>query len=57
MKIRALASLSGAVGDQTEGDEFSVDAATAKSLFDRGLAEEVKDAPAPKGDKADKAKE
>ncbi|RMN87252.1 hypothetical protein ALQ50_02933 [Pseudomonas coronafaciens pv. coronafaciens] len=52
MKIRALASLSGAVGDQTEGDEFSVDAATAKSLFDRGLAEEVRDAPAPKAEKA-----
>ncbi|KPW88762.1 MULTISPECIES: hypothetical protein [Pseudomonas syringae group] len=52
MKVRALASLSGAVGDQNTGDEFSVDAATAKSLIDRGLVEEVKDTPAPKADKA-----
>ncbi|EGH74405.1 hypothetical protein [Pseudomonas syringae] len=52
MKVRALASLSGAVGDQAEGDEFSVDAARAKSLIDRGLVEEVKDTPVPKADKA-----
>ncbi|WP_201025297.1 hypothetical protein [Pseudomonas syringae] len=52
MKVRALASLSGAVGDQNTGDEFSVDAARAKSLIERGLVEEVKDAPAPKADKA-----
>jgi len=52
MKVRALASLSGAVGDQNTGDEFSVDAARAKSLIERGLVEEVKDAPAPKVDKA-----
>ncbi|MEE4915763.1 hypothetical protein V2K41_15930 [Pseudomonas alliivorans] len=52
MKVRALASFSGAAGDRTAGDEFSVDATVAKSLIDRSLAEEVKDPSAPKADKA-----
>ncbi|KPW62573.1 Uncharacterized protein ALO80_03143 [Pseudomonas caricapapayae] len=52
MKVKAIANFSGAVGDQAEGDEFSVDAARAKSLIERGLVEEVKDAPVPKADKA-----
>ncbi|WP_180191778.1 hypothetical protein [Pseudomonas syringae] len=52
MNVRALANISGAVGERTTGDEFTVDAATAKSLIERGLIEEVKNTPAPKADKA-----
>ncbi|WP_187292087.1 hypothetical protein [Pseudomonas syringae] len=52
MNVRALATISGAVGERTAGDEFTVDAATAKSLIDRGLVEEVKSTSAPKVDKA-----
>ncbi|RMM85916.1 Prophage PssSM-03, Orf23 [Pseudomonas coronafaciens pv. coronafaciens] len=52
MNVRALATISGAVGERTAGDEFTVDAATAKSLIDRGLAEEVKNTPTPKTEKA-----
>lgn len=52
MKVRALGNLSGTVGDRVEGEEFVVDATTAQSLIDRGVVEEIKDAPAPKVYKA-----
>ena len=43
MKVRALADLSGTVGDRAAGDEFVTDATTAKSLIDRGLVAEAED--------------
>jgi len=43
MKVRALADLSGTVGDRAAGEEFATDATTAKSLIDRGLVVEIKD--------------
>lgn len=56
MKVRALADLSGTVGDPAAGDEFVTDATTAQSLIDRGLVAKVdEDASAPA--KPAKAKE
>ncbi|SEO42741.1 hypothetical protein [Pseudomonas sp. Snoq117.2] len=53
MKVRALASLSGAVGDREPGDEFDVKAEDGRQLIERGLVVEV-DAkttkPAPKAE-------
>lgn len=43
MKVRALADLSGTVGDRAAGDEFVTDATTAQSLIDRGLVAKVDD--------------
>ena len=43
MKVRALAELSGTVGDRAAGEEFTTDATTGRSLIDRGLVEEIKD--------------
>ncbi|WP_286917797.1 MULTISPECIES: hypothetical protein [Pseudomonas] len=43
MKVRALADLSGTVGDRAAGDEFVTDATTAQSLIDRGLAAKIED--------------
>lgn len=43
MKVRALADLSGTVGDHAAGDEFVTDATTAQSLIDRGLVAKVDD--------------
>lgn len=61
MKVRALASLSGAVGDREPGDEFDVKSEEGRQLIERGLVVEV-DAkttkPAPKTTKpAPKAEE
>lgn len=56
MKVRALADLSGTVGDRATGDEFVTDATTAQSLIDRGLVAKVdEDSSAPA--KPAKAKE
>lgn len=56
MKVRALADLSGTVGDRAAGDEFVTDATTAQSLIDRGLVAKVdEDSSAPA--KPAKAKE
>lgn len=41
MKVRALASLSGAVGDREPGDEFDVKAEDGRQLIERGLVVEV----------------
>lgn len=43
MKVRALADLSGTVGDRAAGDEFVTDATIAQSLIDRGLVAKVDD--------------
>lgn len=56
MKVIALGSLSGAVGDREKGDEFVVDAKAGAALVARGLVEEVATA-APLLDKAAKTKE
>ena len=56
MKVIALSSLSGAVGDREKGDEFVVDAKAGAALVARGLVEEVT-TPAPLLDKAAKPKE
>lgn len=56
MKVIALGSLSGAVGDREKGDEFVVDAKAGAALVARGLVEEVT-TPAPPLDKAAKPKE
>ncbi len=56
MKVIALGSLSGAVGDREKGDEFVVDATEGAALVARGLVEEVA-TPAPPLDKAAKPKE
>ncbi|MDT3720347.1 hypothetical protein [Pseudomonas oryzihabitans] len=55
MKVKALASLSGAVGDREPGDEFDVKAEDGRELIERGLVEEVgakttKPTPAPKAE-------
>lgn len=56
MKVIALGSLSGAVGNREKGDEFVVDAKAGAALVARGLVEEVT-TPAPPLDKAAKPKE
>ena len=56
MKVIALGSLSGAVGDREKGDEFVVDAKAGAALVARSLVEEVT-TPAPLLDKAAKPKE
>ncbi len=56
MKVIALGSLSGAVGDREKGEEFVVDAKAGAALVARGLAEEVA-ATAPPLGKAAKPKE
>lgn len=56
MKVIALGSLSGAVGDREKGEEFVVDAKAGAALVARGLVEEVA-APAPPLEKAAKPKE
>lgn len=53
MKVRALASLSGAVGDREPGDEFDVKAEEGRQLIERGLVVEVEakaTKPAPKAE-------
>ncbi|MBJ2259108.1 hypothetical protein [Pseudomonas psychrophila] len=56
MKVIALGSLSGAVGNREKGDEFVVDAKAGAALVARGLVEEIT-TPAPLLDKAAKPKE
>ena len=56
MKVIALGSLSGAVGDREKGEEFVVDAKAGAALVVRGLVEEVA-ATAPPLEKATKPKE
>lgn len=41
MKIRALAGISGPMGNKDPGDEFVVDAATGAYLIESRAAEEV----------------
>ncbi|WP_313489174.1 hypothetical protein [Stutzerimonas nitrititolerans] len=41
MKVKALARLSGAVGDREKNEEFSVNAEQGKSLIARKLVVEV----------------
>lgn len=48
MKVRALVSISGPMGRKAAGEEFVVNAADGKDLFDRKLVEAVEDrAPVP----------
>lgn len=44
MKIRALAGISGPMGNKDPGDEFVVDAATGAYLIESRAAEEVVEA-------------
>jgi hypothetical protein len=46
MKVRALVSISGPMGSKAAGEVFTLNAADAKDLLDRKLAEIIEDVPA-----------
>jgi hypothetical protein len=56
MKVTALGNLSGAVGEKSKGEEFTVDAKTSAGLISRGLVRAV-DEPQVTPKKAEPAKE
>ncbi|WP_037010767.1 hypothetical protein [Pseudomonas lutea] len=62
MKVKALASLSTAQGWKAAGEEFTVNAADAEELIERGLVERsaaepvAEPEPAPKAPKPSKSK-
>ena len=45
MKLRALARISGPMGNRVPGEEFVVDAATGRDLVDRRIAEQADEVP------------
>lgn len=45
MKVQALGNLSGAVGERSKGEVFTVEASIAKSLIDRGLVVKADELP------------
>lgn len=51
MKVKALANLSGKIGDRAAGEEFAVGAAEGRELIDRGLVVEVEGSTAAKSTK------
>lgn len=55
MKVIALGNLSGATGERSKGEEFTVDTKTGAELVNRGLVREVLESPEAK--KAEAAKE
>lgn len=55
MKVKALASLSTAQGWKAAGDEFTVNAADAEGLVERGLVERSAVDPAAEVEPADKS--
>jgi hypothetical protein len=55
MKVKALASLSTANGWKAAGEEFTVNAADAEELIERGLAERSVAEPTVEAEPAEKA--
>ncbi|MCP1419900.1 hypothetical protein J3D47_004143 [Pseudomonas laurylsulfativorans] len=48
MKVIALGNLSGATGEKSKGEEFTVDTKTGAELVNRGVVREVVESPVAK---------